>query len=57
MLIIFGDNTKGGSKILGNLLQIACQWDESVVGINIRYSLDNGMASYFAQASFGIYMG
>ena len=50
-------NPKGGSKTLGNSSQIAYQWYESAVVVDIEYRLDDNMPSYFAQASYGVCMG
>ena len=52
-----GGNPEGGSKTSGNSAQIAHQRGGSVVGANIELRLDDGMPSYFTQASFGICMG
>ena len=52
-----GDNLKGGSKTLGNLLKIAWQWDELAVGADIEFIVDDDMKSYFTQTSYFVYMG
>ena len=52
-----GCNPEAGSEISGNSSQIAYQWDRSAVGADIECKLDDDMLSYFAQASFDIFMG
>ena len=48
-----GSNPKGGSKISGDSLQIAYQWEESIAGADIECRLEDNILSYFAQAGFG----
>ena len=43
-----GGNPEGGSKISGNLAQIAYQQERSAVGADIGCGLDDDMPSYFA---------
>ena len=52
-----GGNPKGGSKTLGNSLQMAYQRDESTVGADKQCRLDNNIPIYFIQAGFGMCMG
>ena len=40
-----GDNPEGGSNASRNPSQIAYQWDESVVGIDIECRLDDKIPS------------
>ena len=50
---LLGGKPKGGSKILGNSLQIACQWDKSAIGAYIDCMIDGNIPRYFSKASFG----
>ena len=57
LISLLSGRHKGSSKTSANLLQMLYLWEELAVDAHSEYALYDEIPNYFAQVSFGIYLG